>query len=111
MAAPTSQLDAADAAAAFAALGNDKRLALYRILVRAGEAGVNVGALKRLLEVPASTLAHHLATLVGAGLVTQERVGRETVSRADFERMRALAGYIAEECCTGVRITDAEDAA
>ncbi len=100
-----------DAASAFAALGNAKRLSIYRTLVRAGDAGLNVGELQRLLRVPASTLAHHLSALVQSGLVLQERQGRETVSRIDFTRMRALADFLVEECCTGVRIEHDEDAA
>jgi DNA-binding transcriptional ArsR family regulator len=99
------------AARSFAALGNATRLQLYRTLVRAGETGLNVGELQRLLAVPASTLAHHLASLVQAGLVTQERHGRETLSRVDYGLMRGLAAYLVEECCTGVRIEDGEDAA
>jgi DNA-binding transcriptional ArsR family regulator len=90
------------AADGLSALGNRTRLRLYRLLVRAGDDGLNVGDLQRLLEVPASTLAHHLAALTRAGLVTQERHGREVVSRADYRSMRALVGYLTEECCSGV---------
>lgn len=89
-----------------AALGNRTRLRLYRLLVRAGEDGLNVGDLQRLLEVPASTLAHHLATLARAGLVVQERRGREVVSRADYRAMRALVDYLTNECCAGVCVAD-----
>lgn len=89
-----------------AALGNQTRLRLYRLLVRAGEDGLNVGDLQRLLDVPASTLAHHLATLARAGLVSQERRGREVVSRADYAAMNALVGFLTDQCCQGVRLTD-----
>jgi ArsR family transcriptional regulator, arsenate/arsenite/antimonite-responsive transcriptional repressor len=99
------------AADSLAALGNPTRLRLYRLLVRAGAAGLNVGDLQRLLEVPASTLAHHLATLARAGLVTQERRGREVVSRADYPAMRALVGYLTEQCCTGVNLAGDDAAA
>jgi DNA-binding transcriptional ArsR family regulator len=99
------------AADGLAALGNRTRLRLYRLLVRAGDDGLNVGDLQRLLEVPASTLAHHLATLARAGLVIQERRGREVVSRADYGAMRALLGYLTEECCTGVRMAGDDAAA
>jgi DNA-binding transcriptional ArsR family regulator len=84
---------------------------LYRLLVRAGDDGFNVGDLQRLLEVPPSTLAHHLATLARAGLVTQERRGREVISRADYPAMRALVAYLTEECCTGVRLEGDDQAA
>jgi len=63
------------AADCFAALGNRTRLRLLRLLVRAGVEGLNVGDAQRLLKLPGSTLAHHLAALVQAGLVTQESAG------------------------------------
>ena len=99
------------AADGLAALGNRTRLRLYRLLVRAGDDGLNVGDLQRLLEVPPSTLAHHLATLARAGLVAQERRGREVISRADYPAMRALVGYLTEQCCTGVRLEGDDQAA
>ena len=99
------------AADGLAALGNRTRLRLYRLLVRAGDDGLNVGDLQRLLEVPPSTLAHHLATLARAGLVVQERRGREVISRADYPAMRALIGYLTEQCCTGVRLEGDDQAA
>jgi DNA-binding transcriptional ArsR family regulator len=99
------------AADGLAALGNRTRLRLYRLLVRAGDDGLNVGDLQRLLEVPASTLAHHLAMLARAGLVAQERRGREVVSRADYPAMRALVAYLTEQCCSGVRLQEDDEAA
>ncbi len=104
-------MDEIQAAGGLAALGNRTRLRLFRLLVKAGETGMNVGDIQALIEVPASTLAHHLATLARCGLVTQERQGREVISRADYGSMRALMGYLTEECCTGVRITHDADAA
>lgn len=100
-------MDEDQAAERLAALGNRTRLRLYRLLVRAGEDGLNVGELQRLLDVPASTLAHHLGALARAGLVLQERRGREVVSRADYATMNALVGYLTDQCCQGVRLTDA----
>ncbi len=89
------------AAARLAALGNVTRLRLYRLLVRAGRAGLNVGELRGMLKVPASTLAHHLAWLVRVGLVEQERHGRKVVSRADYAAMDGLVGFLTAECCEG----------
>src|SRR3546814_8540880 len=76
-------------ARALAALGHEARLAIYRLLVRAGEEGLNVGEIAAHLKMPASTLAHHIATLVAAGLVLQERQGSEVVKRADYEAMQS----------------------
>ncbi|MFW5835300.1 MAG: ArsR/SmtB family transcription factor [Pseudomonadota bacterium] len=103
-------MDETRAADALAALGNRTRLRLFRLLVRAGEAGLIVGEVQRHLDVPASTLAHHLQSLARAGLVTQERRGREVVCRADFEAMQSLLGFLTHACCAGVRLAD-DDAA
>lgn len=97
-------------ARALAALGHEARLAIYRLLVRAGDDGLNVGEIAQHLKMPASTLAHHLSTLVAAGLVVQERQGREVVNRADYEAMHRTVGFLTEKCCTGVSLTT-EDAA
>jgi ArsR family transcriptional regulator, arsenate/arsenite/antimonite-responsive transcriptional repressor len=96
------------AAESLAALGNRTRLRLFRLLVRAGEAGVNVGDIQRHLDVPASTLAHHLAVLARAGLVEQDRHGREVLSRANYPAMDALLSYLSAECCAGI-LTESSD--
>jgi DNA-binding transcriptional ArsR family regulator len=92
-------------ARALAALGHEARLAIYRLLVRAGEEGLNVGEIAAHLQMPASTLAHHLSTLVAAGLVIQERQGREVVNRADYEVMRRTVGFLTDKCCSGVSLS------
>ena len=101
-------MDEERASAALAALGNRTRLRLFRLLVRAGEEGLNVGEAQRHLDVPASTLAHHFAHLTRAGLVTQERRGREVVCRADYGAMNDLVGFLTEACCTGLRLEQAD---
>jgi len=98
-------------ARALAALGHEARLAIYRLLVRAGEGGLNVGEIGAHLKIPASTLAHHLATLVAAGLVIQERHGRAVVNRADYDAMRRTVGFLTDKCCTGVSLAAEDDAA
>lgn len=100
-----------DAAEALAALGNTTRLKLFRLLVRAGNEGASVGQLQRNLEIPASTLAHHLSSLTRAGLVAQERHGREVISRVDFRLTVGLVSYLTDECCTGLKVEREEDAA
>lgn len=93
-----------------AALGHDTRLTIYRLLVRAGEDGLNVGEIGQHLDMAASTLAHHLGSLVDAGLVIQERRGRQIVNRVDYDAMRATISFLTAECCVGVKLTR-EDAA
>lgn len=100
----------AETARALAALGHEARLNVYRLLVRAGEDGLIVGDIAGHTKLPLSTLAHHLRTLVSAGLVTQERQGREVVSRADFAAMNRALSYLTSECCQGVALVR-EDAA
>jgi ArsR family transcriptional regulator, arsenate/arsenite/antimonite-responsive transcriptional repressor len=96
-------MDNSHAARALDALGNDKRLAIYRLLVKAGDGGLVVGDIQRALGIPASTLSHHVAWLSRASLVTQERRGREICCRADYETMHRLVGYLTDSCCIGVR--------
>jgi ArsR family transcriptional regulator len=95
-------MDLAHAARCLEKLGNPTRLAVFRLLVRAGEAGLAVGELQAHLGVPASTLSHHVAQLVNVGLVTQAREGRVLRCRPDFAVMDALMAYLTEECCRGV---------
>ncbi len=90
------------AAAKLAALGNETRLLVFKSLVRAGHDGLNVGEIQRLLHIPASTLAHHLATLCRAELVQQSHQGREVRCHIDFNTMNSLVAYLSEQCCTGI---------
>ncbi len=87
---------------ALSALGHDARLSIFRLLVRAGDDGLIVGDIGAHLALPPSTLAHHLTALVDAGLVVQERRGREVVNRADYDTMRRTVDYLTRECCAGV---------
>jgi DNA-binding transcriptional ArsR family regulator len=88
-----------DAAASLEALGNPTRLSIYRLLVRAGEGGMPVGRIQDQLEVAASTLSHHLKTLMMVGLVTQERDSRTLICRANYPMMRRLVDFLVAECC------------
>ncbi len=97
------------AAAALGALGNEVRLKLFRLLVKAGDDGMPVSDIQLFVGVPLSTLSHHIKTLVQSGLVVQERKGREIISKINFDAMHALLGFLTAECCVGVKIetTDA----
>jgi len=98
-------------ARALAALGHDARLAIFRALVKAGGDGLRVGDIGAHLDMPASTLAHHLSALVDAGLVIQERQGREVYNRVDFPAMHRVLDFLTSECCTGVTVLPSEHAA
>jgi DNA-binding transcriptional ArsR family regulator len=98
-------------ARALAALGHDTRLAIFRLLVRAGEDGLNVGEIGQHLEQAPSTLAHHLSALVEARLVVQERQGRAVINRVDYAAMRRMLDFLTSECCVGVTLTRKDDAA
>ena len=81
------------------ALGNPTRLSLYRVLVRAGAAGLPVGQVQERLGIAASTLSHHLHRLILTGLVAQERQATTLICRAQYPAMNALVGFLVDECC------------
>lgn len=98
-------------ARALAALGHDARLSIFRLLVKAGDSGLRVSDIADHLGLAPSTLAHHLSTLVDAGLVLQEKQGREVFNRVDYPAMRRVLDFLTSECCTGVSVLSREDAA
>ncbi|MCO5081629.1 MAG: metalloregulator ArsR/SmtB family transcription factor [Rhizobiaceae bacterium] len=87
------------AASQLEAIGNPTRLQLYRILVRAGDEGLPVGAVQEKMGIAASTLSHHLKRLVDTALVTQERQATTLICRAHYPAMHSLIGFLADECC------------
>ncbi len=89
------------AARAFAALGNPTRLAILRLLVRAGCDGLNMTGLREALDIPASTFKHHLDALVLSGLVKQIKTGRDQISTADYAAIQQLSAHLMENCCAG----------
>lgn len=103
-----TQDDTEKAAACLEALGNPTRLAIYRLLVRAGVRGRNVGHIKTALAIPASTLSHHLKHLEMVGLVQRQRHGTVHMCVAEYARMDWLLDYLARECCADVP-ADASD--
>lgn len=86
---------------ALGALAQEHRLALFRLLVQAGEKGMPAGAIADALGVPNSSLSFHLAQLTRAGLIRQERQHRSLIYRADYPAMNALVAYLMENCCAG----------
>ncbi|MCB1419010.1 MAG: helix-turn-helix transcriptional regulator [Notoacmeibacter sp.] len=90
-----------DALSALAALGQETRLAIFRLLVKAGDEGLAAGDVAHQLGVLQNTLSSHLKILSQAGLVTQEREGRVIRYRAGFLAMRDLLAFLMEDCCNG----------
>lgn len=81
------------------ALGNPTRLSIFKLLVQAGAMGLPVGEIQKSLEVPASTLSHHIAKLVNTGLVVQRRESRTLFCVADYQVMQDVISYLMDKCC------------
>jgi ArsR family transcriptional regulator len=97
----------ADIIAALAALAQDNRLDVFRLLVEAGPEGMPAGAVATALDLAPNTLTFHFDRLRTAGLVTVRRDGRSMIYAAQFETMNALIGYLTDNCCGGVPCTPA----
>ncbi|MBC7941000.1 MAG: helix-turn-helix transcriptional regulator [Chitinophagaceae bacterium] len=95
-------MDEKIAVASLAALAQRMRLRIFRSLVGAGPQGLTPGALSATLDVPASTLSFHLKELTHAGLVTQERDGRNLIYRPALVQMNELLTYLTAHCCQGL---------
>ena len=93
--------------AALAALAQETRLDIFRLLVQAGSEGRAVGQIGEKLGLPSATLSFHLSQLKHAGLVTFRREGRSLIYTANFAAMNGLMVYLTENCCGG----DASDCA
>ena len=94
-------MNEATAAKCLAELGSPTRLAVFRLLVKAGPEGLVVGDLQRRLKIPGSTLSHHIARLAWAGLVDQRRDGRRLICSTKDGIMTDLLTFLTAECCTG----------
>ncbi|HCJ7433556.1 transcriptional regulator [Citrobacter freundii] len=82
-------------------LGHVTRLEIYKRLIKAGPQGMSVGDLQKQLEIPASTLSHHISSLISVSLVRQERQGRTLYCHACYKHLGALIAFLTEECCSG----------
>ena len=92
-------------------MAQEVRLRVFRALVVAGPAGLTPGDLAAQLEVAPNTLSFHLKELSHAGLISQERQGRNLIYRAAFDTMNALLAYLTENCCEGQSCAPADAAA
>ncbi len=89
------------AVVALAALAQESRLAVFRLLVQAGKAGLAAGALGEKLGIPPATLSFHLKALANAGLVKSRVDGRYVIYSANYTEMDKLVAYLTEHCCAG----------
>lgn len=94
-------MEKTDAVAALAALAQDNRLDVFRLLVQAGPDGMPAGAVAEALDLAPNTLTFHFDRLRTAGLVTVRREGRSMIYAARFETMNDLLGFLTENCCGG----------
>jgi DNA-binding transcriptional ArsR family regulator len=90
-----------DALAALAALAQENRLEVFRLLVEAGPEGLSAGSVANTLKLAPNALTFHFDRLREAGLVTVRRDGRSMIYAAQFDQMNALIGYLTENCCQG----------
>ena len=95
-------MEKTNAVTALAALAQDNRLAVFRLLVQAGPEGLPAGAVADALDLAPNTLTFHFDRLRMAGLVTVRREGRSMIYAAEFDTMNALLGFLTDNCCGGV---------
>ena len=95
-------MEKTDAVTALAALAQDNRLEMFRLLVQAGPDGMPAGAVAEALGLAPNTLTFHFDRLRMAGLVTVRREGRSMIYAAQFDTMNGLLGFLTENCCGGV---------
>ena len=94
-------MEMSNAVAALAALAQDNRLDVYRLLVQAGPEGLRAGQVAAALKLAPNTLTFHFDRLRGAGLISVRRDGRSMIYAARYDTMNALLGYLTENCCQG----------
>jgi len=94
-------MEKSNAVAALAALAQDNRLDVYRLLVQAGPGGLPAGQVAAALKLAPNTLTFHFDRLRGAGLVSVRRDGRSMIYTARYDTMNALLAYLTENCCKG----------
>lgn len=86
---------------AFAALAQDSRLQVFRLLVKAGPEGLSAGEIARQLELSPATLSFHLSQLVNAGLLESRRQSRLIIYGLKVDGIRGLLDFLMEDCCQG----------
>ena len=94
-------MDVSEAVEGLGALAQDSRLAVFRLLVQEGPAGLAAGEISRRTGILPTTLSFHLSQLSRAGLVSARRAGRMLIYAADFALAQALVEFLMENCCQG----------
>jgi hypothetical protein len=90
-----------DIVLALTALAQSSRLAIFRLLVQVGEAGMPAGKIAERLEIAPSSLSFHLKELVHAEMILQKQEGRFLIYSANYTRMKAVLGFLSDNCCNG----------
>ena len=101
-------MDALTAVEALAALAQESRLKVFRLLVQRGPEGLAAGAISARVAIPPTTLSFHLTHLTHAGLVTARRNGRSIVYAADYRGMQDLMTFLTANCCQAAGCADTE---
>lgn len=94
-------METQDIVVALSALAQSSRLAIFRLLVQAGKAGMPAGKIAETLEIPPSSLSFHLKELVHAGMILQKQEGRFLIYSANYARMNTVLSYLTDNCCNG----------
>ena len=94
-------MESSTAVKRLSALAQDSRLAVFRLLIKAGRSGLAAGDIARELEITPNTLSAQLNILANAGLVTSRRDGRSIIYAAEYDGMSALLAFLMEDCCQG----------
>ena len=94
-------MDTKNAITSLAALAQDMRLAVFRLLVATGPEGLAASKIAESLGVPPSSLSFHLTELTHAGLLVPRQAGRFVIYAVNFDTMNALLGFLTENCCSG----------
>lgn len=94
-------METPNAVAALAALAQESRLAVFRLLIQAGPAGMAAGKISEAAGIPPSSLSFHLKELAHAGMVTSRQEGRFVIYEANFSTAAALVAFLTENCCGG----------
>ena len=95
-------METTTAVISLAALAQETRLSVFRLLIEAGPSGVPAGRIGETLDVPAATLSFHLKELSRAGLIASRQDGRFIYYSANYEHMAALMSYLTQNCCQGM---------